>query len=157
MARAGDLSPLEKLETFELAALGLRFNRNQHRKKEGFDKEVARRLIFDVFGNFEEDLHWTYIIASGGYHSTLENYAKLYEQAFFKHTGRRINEYINHLRIMHTVGQLEDSGNGKKIIDIALATGFESLSTFNRVFKNNIGTTPSEYRKNKLKKQNIKN
>ena len=66
---------------------------------------------------------------------------------FCIHTGKKINEYINHLRIADAARQLKEPDNRKKIIDIALATGFESLSTFNRAFKINLGLTPMEYRK----------
>ena len=71
---------------------------------------------------------------------------------FYQHTGKKINDYINHLRITDAARQLAESSNGKKIIDIALSVGFDSLSTFNRAFKNVFNLTPSEYKK----KYNIK-
>lgn len=63
---------------------------------------------------------------------------------FRKYTGKKINEYINELRIRDAIKKLDD-GN-LKIIDIALSVGFESLSTFNRAFKHVTGITPSRYR-----------
>lgn len=63
---------------------------------------------------------------------------------FKKHVGKTIREFTNELRIdsvleMLTVGD-------KKIIDIAFDAGFESLSSFNRVFKKVKSMTPSEYK-----------
>jgi AraC-like DNA-binding protein len=68
-----------------------------------------------------------------------------YMSRLFKtYTGKKINEYINELRIQEAMKKLQNKEI--KIIDIALSVGFESLSTFNRAFKNVTGTTPSEYR-----------
>jgi AraC-like DNA-binding protein len=68
-----------------------------------------------------------------------------YMSRLFKtYTGKKISEYINELRIQEAMKKLKD--REIKIIDIALSVGFESLSTFNRAFKNVTGTTPSEYR-----------
>ncbi len=66
---------------------------------------------------------------------------------FYMHTGKKISEYINHLRITDAAEQLKDTEKVKKIIDVALAVGFESQSTFNRIFKDIIGVTPTEYKK----------
>jgi AraC-like DNA-binding protein len=63
---------------------------------------------------------------------------------FRKYTGKKINEYINELRIRDAMKKLNDENI--KIIDIALSVGFESLSTFNRAFKHVTGITPSGYR-----------
>ena len=35
----------------------------------------------------------------------------------------------------------------KKITDIAYLSGYQSIATFNRMFKQETGQTPSEYRK----------
>ncbi len=70
-----------------------------------------------------------------------------YMSGLFKtYTGSKINEYINTLRIEDASKRLEDRNT--KIIEVAYAVGFESLSTFNRVFKKQVGKTPSEYREN---------
>ncbi|MBP7735635.1 MAG: helix-turn-helix domain-containing protein [Spirochaetes bacterium] len=65
---------------------------------------------------------------------------------FFKiHTGKKINEYINELRIHDAAERLRARDQGT-IINIAFAVGFESLSTFNRTFLKIMGITPSEYK-----------
>lgn len=65
---------------------------------------------------------------------------------FITYTGKKINEYINSLRIKDAARQLAETD--EKIIDIALSTGFDTLATFIRNFKKETGKTPSEYREN---------
>ncbi len=65
---------------------------------------------------------------------------------FFKvHTGKKINEYINELRIHDAAKKLQEQEQ-ETIINIAFSVGFESLSTFNRTFLKIMGITPSEYK-----------
>lgn len=72
-----------------------------------------------------------------------------YMGSLFKaHTGKAIHEYLNNLRIEEAVRQLESGSGDLKIVDIAYAVGFESMSSFNRIFKNVTGKTPSEYKAN---------
>jgi len=61
-------------------------------------------------------------------------------------------DYINSLRIeeaMHLL--IEPQYQQYKIASIAYDAGFNSLSTFNDVFKKHTGKTPSDYRKESLK------
>jgi two-component system, response regulator YesN len=60
-------------------------------------------------------------------------------------TGKSLKQYINQLRLDHAYRLLFETQD--KIIDIAYEAGFESLRTFNRVFSNAMGDTPSNYRK----------
>ncbi|HOT44256.1 MAG TPA: 7TM-DISM domain-containing protein [Spirochaetota bacterium] len=65
---------------------------------------------------------------------------------FFKvQTGKKINEYINELRIRDAAKKLREQKQ-ETIINIAFSVGFESLSTFNRTFLKIMGITPSEYK-----------
>ncbi len=64
----------------------------------------------------------------------------------FKHyMGKRINDYINELRINKAIRLLKM--HEKSVIDIAFAVGFESLSTFYRVFQKVTGVSPTSYQK----------
>ncbi len=65
-------------------------------------------------------------------------------------TGKKIGEYINERRIKNAAEKL--SSTDALIIDIAYSTGFESLRTFNRAFKKEIGLSPTEYREKFFKK-----
>lgn len=71
-----------------------------------------------------------------------------YFSAFFKkHTNQNFKEYVNGLRL----------DNARKLLattnlhpsDIAEKTGFKNIRSMNRVFKEVLGKTPSEYRKGK--------
>lgn len=60
-------------------------------------------------------------------------------------TEKTIFDYINFLRIRYAIEELKQKR--KSILEIAIESGFSSSSYFNRVFKNEIGCAPSEYRK----------
>lgn len=49
-------------------------------------------------------------------------------------------------RRLHTSKQLL-AGTQEKVIDVAAQSGFSSLATFNRFFKQQTGQTPTQYRK----------
>ena len=54
-------------------------------------------------------------------------------------------QYINHLRLEKAKKMLSESN--LSISEIAFATGFEDQFYFSRIFKNNVGMSPFEYRK----------
>lgn len=63
--------------------------------------------------------------------------------------GRNFWEFINHYRVEDTKRRLAMPEAGReKLITVALDCGFNSVATFNRVFKELAGLTPSDYRKN---------
>lgn len=62
-----------------------------------------------------------------------------------KHTGLSFVEYLNAIRV--NCAQRLLSYTDSNITEIIDATGFFSVQTFNRVFKNQTGKTPTEYRK----------
>lgn len=56
--------------------------------------------------------------------------------------------YLNARRIASVKRMLRDpSCADRPIVEIAIGQGFNSLSTFNRAFRNEVGMTPSQYRK----------
>ncbi len=59
------------------------------------------------------------------------------------HLNMSFTEYINNLRINEACGLLKNGGHS--ITETALSSGFSSIRTFNRNFKNIVGVTPSEY------------
>ncbi len=64
---------------------------------------------------------------------------------FFKQlTGKKVNDYINELRIKDAADKLIKTDDN--IINIAFAVGFDSLTTFNRAFFKIMNVTPSKYR-----------
>lgn len=60
--------------------------------------------------------------------------------------GLSFAEAINGLRVEHVAARLQDSADGD-ILTLAIDAGFGSKATFNRVFKERFGVTPSAYRR----------
>jgi xylan 1,4-beta-xylosidase len=54
-------------------------------------------------------------------------------------------EYLNYIRLQHALEQIQY--NNDSITQVAFQNGFPNLSSFNRVFKKHMQTTPNEYRK----------
>lgn len=71
--------------------------------------------------------------------------SQYYFMRFFKqHMNMTCVEYLNQYRLEIAAGRLISGGGS--IMDVALDTGFRSISYFNRVFKRKFGMTPGEYR-----------
>ncbi len=81
-------------------------------------------------------------------HMNADNLGRFFKQ----YTGCKISEFTNRLRMEEAIRQL--TASDEKIIDIAFSVGFESLTTFNRVFNALLNTTPSQYRKSHQKQKN---
>ncbi len=74
----------------------------------------------------------------GLHHDNLGRYFKLYQ-------GKKMNDYINELRIKEASRKLQETD--EKIIDIAFSVGFGSLRTFNKSFRDIMKISPAYYRK----------
>jgi AraC-like DNA-binding protein len=62
--------------------------------------------------------------------------------------GRNFYEFVNHYRVEDAKRRLAGPDASRdKLITVALDCGFNSLATFNRVFKELAGRTPSDYRR----------
>ena len=66
-------------------------------------------------------------------------------KTFAAYTGLNFIEYVNNIRLREACFLLINSD--KTITDIALDTGFNSLTSFERVFKSFYAITPKAYRK----------
>lgn len=69
-------------------------------------------------------------------------------RVFANSVGLRLDKYINELRINYANHLLISSH--KQITEIAFECGFDTLRTFNRVYKNITSITPREYRKQQI-------
>jgi predicted ATPase/AraC-like DNA-binding protein len=76
----------------------------------------------------------------GLHHDNLGRYFKLYH-------GKKMNDYINELRIKEAARKLKETDD--KIIDIAFSVGFGSLRTFNKAFREIMKISPAYYRKSR--------
>ena len=71
-------------------------------------------------------------------------------QAFNQGAGEKFSDFINRLRIEHAKQKLIVDKD--QILDVALSSGFNSKATFNRVFKETTGQTPSAFRTSQITK-----
>lgn len=78
--------------------------------------------------------------------ANIANYSPYHFTRFFKDTtGMTFNEYLNSVRVKKAEEYLLDVD--MPVTEIAYMSGFNSIQTFNRVFKKSKGCTPTEYRK----------
>ncbi|MCP4135824.1 MAG: helix-turn-helix domain-containing protein [bacterium] len=97
-----------------------------------------KKALSYIHENYNSDISREALAASlNMHHDSLSRYFKLY-------TNKKINEYINELRVVEATKKLRETKSS--IIEIAFSTGFESLSTFNRAFLKVMKITPTEYR-----------
>lgn len=103
------------------------------------DKASLLTKIFSfVESEFKEDCSLKNLAASIGY-----DYA--YLSSYFKKTvGISFNEYVIYVRLSHACYSLKNSS--LPIVQCAYDSGFTSLRTFNRNFKECYGVTPAEFR-----------
>lgn len=101
----------------------------------------------DTFGRVTEYIERNYMNDI-----TLEKLAGLagystyhFSRMFKKYSGTAFVDHLNRRRV--NAAQLLLSEADVSITDIAMRTGFSSITTFNRVFKKINGCTPSEYKK----------
>lgn len=92
----------------------------------------------DLDGAFRERLSMDRLSALSGYEP---HYLSVKFKAF---TGRTITDYLNDRRVRQAMHLLRTTNH--RVLDIALACGFEDAGYFGRCFKRRTGTTPREYR-----------
>lgn len=73
-------------------------------------------------------------------------YSESHFMKFFKDCmGTSFTQYLNEYRLQVAAQLLKEHKDN--ILDVAIASGFENLSYFNRAFKKKYGITPGQYRK----------
>ena len=61
-------------------------------------------------------------------------------------TGKSFNQYVNSYRIAEAVSILSDVSSDEPLKAVAGDTGFSSLTTFYKIFREEVGMTPAKYR-----------
>lgn len=69
------------------------------------------------------------------------HFARLFREL----TGTTVHNYVTNRRILYAQSLLADKSIS--VTEVSMRSGFNSLATFNRIFKKQLGCTPSEYRK----------
>ncbi|WP_054024406.1 response regulator transcription factor [Bacillus sp. FJAT-28004] len=102
-------------------------------------RQLVRKACEFLKTCYAEDLSITEM--TNRYHISVSQFSLLFK----KYTGQSFINYLTTLRIQQAkLLLLEDN---RKIYEIAESVGFNSLPHFNRVFKQNTGQSPNEYRK----------
>lgn len=96
------------------------------------------RVIEHLLRHYAESVDGSLLISLSGVGKT-----KFY-QTFQAITGLSPNDFITYLRLQHAAHLLKFSQ--QPITELAFECGFNSISYFNRVFKQNKGVSPREYR-----------
>lgn len=128
-----------------LYSLCAAFDRQARYKSRQSDRQ---KLLYNIFRfveeHFREDCSLDALARVMGY-----DYAYL-SRYFRKTTGIAYNTYVNHFRLSQACYLMENPE--LPLIRCASESGFASLRSFNRIFRDYMGLTPTQYRK-KLQKQ----
>jgi AraC-like DNA-binding protein len=101
--------------------------------------DLVESMIIYIARNYTRPIKIEDVGAAVGLHPDYAN------SIFKKSFGLTLNQYLIQQRILHAQRQLSVCLNN--IAEIAIDSGFNSLSRFNAAFKEKCGCTPSEYRK----------
>jgi AraC-like DNA-binding protein len=91
-----------------------------------------------VFQNFTEQIDHEEMARNAGMS------ASAFSRYFKRFTGRTVSGFVNEVRIGHAHRMLIETK--QTISEVAFASGFESLSNFNRRFREISGISPREFR-----------
>jgi AraC-like DNA-binding protein len=69
------------------------------------------------------------------------------------HVGKSFYELLNEYRLAQVCRMLSDPACQLRVLDIAFEAGFNNKNSFNRVFKEHLNLTPTQYRVAALKPQ----
>jgi AraC-like DNA-binding protein len=136
-----DMPEIRTINTLDDELDLLREGGDHYRTSYTIQPDVAAKLdlaVEYIYCNYHEDISRENLAAHVGLSPSY------FGRLFKIHTGRKFGDYINDLRVRRAAELLRSTD--RVIIEIAFEPGFESLRTFNRVFMNTTGKTPSEYR-----------
>jgi len=100
---------------------------------------VVVRICEYIAENFREDIDSIDIAVAADVHP------KYAMNVFKKSTGMTLNDYVNLMRLSYAQAQLmQDDTN---VLQVAMDSGFGSLSAFNKSFRKVAGMSPSDFRR----------
>lgn len=107
-----------------------------HRQMSGED--AFNRALDYLNRNYMDDVTLDSLSAYAGF--SRYTMSRLFRQ----HTGKTFTQYLNDQRVVMAMELL--SGTKMPVTQVALQCGFNSIATFNRVFRVARGCTPTQYR-----------
>ncbi len=111
--------------------------KNKPHFSQQLEPKIKQAIVY-INNNYHDE------VSREGIASMLNLHPDYFSKAFKYYTGKRLNDYINELRIKESMRLIQYSQ--KTILEIAMQVGFENLKTFNRAFKKFTGKNPSNYR-----------
>lgn len=111
----------------------------EYKSRLSCDENLLQKIFDFVENNYKDDCKLQSLAQSTGY-----NYSYL-SRIFKRITGISFNTYTNRYRISRACYLLNNSNCS--ILQCALESGYDSLRSFNRNFKNTLGITPAEYQR----------
>ena len=108
----------------------------------GYSNDVRRRMI-EVTDYIKNNL--TADDLSQGAMAEMAGISRDYFSRIFKNvTGMNYSKWLNMIRLERATELL--AGEGRTLTEIAMLSGFQSIPSFNRVFREEKGMAPGEYR-----------
>ncbi|MHA3980789.1 helix-turn-helix domain-containing protein [Halovulum sp. GXIMD14794] len=109
--------------------------------------EAPDQQSFDRIGSMLEYMadHFRDEIDAISIASSAQIHPKYAMSVFRKSTGMTLNQYVLLLRLSYAQALLLRGEDG--VLDIAMRSGFGSLSNFNRMFRKHTGQSPSDFRR----------
>lgn len=117
-------------------ALMMKFPKQDFETAPKKEKKEFYKIVEYINNNFKEDITVQSIAQE-----LFMSRGKV-SRVFTKYSGENINSYINTIRV-NNVNQLLDSG--KDITEASYESGFQTIRTFNNIYKKVMNVTPSEY------------
>jgi AraC-like DNA-binding protein len=100
---------------------------------------IVVRICDFIADNFREDIDSSDIASAAAVHP------KYAMNVFKKTTGMTLNDYVNLMRLSYAQALLmQEEVN---VLQVAMDSGFGSLSAFNKSFRKIAGTSPSDFRR----------
>jgi AraC-like DNA-binding protein len=100
---------------------------------------IVVRICDFIADNFREDIDSTDIAQAADIHP------KYAMNVFKKSTGMTLNDYVNLMRLSYAQALLmQDDAN---VLQVAMDSGFGSLSAFNKSFRKIAGMSPTDFRR----------
>ncbi len=132
-----DISALFNRFSFEILSAPSTKNFPQAKKSTPNMALFAKILRF-IFEHFQSDIKNQDIAEHLGYH---ENYI---QRVFKDFSGHSIRQFIIHIRLKYACSLLRNTN--RSIFNIAIETGFGSISRFYKAFVDHYQKTPKQYR-----------
>lgn len=107
--------------------------------RDHYSSPIVVRICEFIADNFREEIDSADIARAADVHP------KYAMNVFKKSTGMTLNDYVNLMRLSYAQAMLmQDDAN---VLQVAMESGFGSLSAFNKSFRRIAGMSPSDFRR----------